>query len=84
MRRRLNGQGLPHHPHGGRSGFVWLSSAGNIDNVDPATFTLVSKAFANTVVRMAFDNKIMSASSDYVTKTKPTLKAGTSRRFPAK
>ena len=61
--------------------FRWCD---NIDNVDPANFTLVSKAFANTVARMAFDTKIMSASNDFVTKTKPTIKGGTSRKFPAK
>jgi Peptidase family M28/PA domain len=61
--------------------FRWCD---NIDNVDPANFTLVSKAFANTVARMAFDTKIMSASNDYVTKTKPKLTAGGSRRFPNK
>ena len=61
--------------------FRWCD---NIDNVDPANFTLVSKAFANTVARMAFDTKVMSASNDYVTKTKPTLTGGTSRKFPAK
>src|SRR3954451_16611178 len=61
--------------------FRWCD---NIDNVDPANLTLVSKAFANTVARMAFDTKIMSASNDYVTKTKPTLKGGTSRAHPAK
>jgi hypothetical protein len=33
---------------------------------------------------MAFDTKVMSASNDYVTKAKPTLKGGTSRKFPAK
>jgi len=61
--------------------FRWCD---NIDNVDPANFTLVSKAFANTVARMAFDTKIMSASNDYVTKTKPKLTAGGSRKFPNK
>ena len=61
--------------------FRWCD---NIDNVDPANFTLVSKAFANTVARMAFDTKIMSASNDYVTKTKPAIKGGAARRFPAK
>src|SRR3954470_18090139 len=38
-----------------------------------ANFTLVSKAFANTVALMAFDTKIMSASNDYVAKSKPKL-----------
>jgi hypothetical protein len=61
--------------------FRWCD---NIDNVDPANLTLVSKAFANTVARMAFDTKIMSASNDFVTKTKPTIKGGASRTRPAK
>ena len=61
--------------------FRWCD---NIDNVDPANMTLMSKAFANTVVRMAFDNKVMSASNDYVAKTKPKLAGGSSRRFPAR
>jgi hypothetical protein len=60
--------------------FRWCD---NIDNVDPKNFTLVSKAFANTVVQMAFDNKIMSASNDYLAKTKPKVTGGSSRRFPA-
>jgi Zn-dependent M28 family amino/carboxypeptidase len=60
--------------------FRWCD---NIDNVDPANFTLMSKAFANTVVRMAFDNKVMSASNDYIAKTKPKVKGGESRRHPA-
>jgi hypothetical protein len=61
--------------------FRWCD---NIDNVDPANFTLVSKAFANTVARMAFDTKVMSASNDYVTKSKPKIGAGASRGHPAK
>jgi Zn-dependent M28 family amino/carboxypeptidase len=61
--------------------FRWCD---NIDNVDPANFTLMSKAFANTVVRMAFDNKVMSASNDYLAKTKPKVKGGESRRLPAR
>jgi Zn-dependent M28 family amino/carboxypeptidase len=60
--------------------FRWCD---NIDNVDPNNFTLVSKAFANTVVRMAFDTKIMSSSSDFNSKA-PKDKASTSRRFVAK
>jgi hypothetical protein len=61
--------------------FRWCD---NIDNVDPANFTLVSKAFANTVARMAFDTKVMSASNDYVTKSKPKVTASGSRRRPAR
>jgi hypothetical protein len=41
--------------------FRWCD---NIDNVDPGNFELMSKAFANTVVRMAFDNKVMSSSNN--------------------
>jgi Zn-dependent M28 family amino/carboxypeptidase len=61
--------------------FRWCD---NIDNVDPDNLTLMSKAFANTVVRMAFDTKIMSASNDYLTKSKPKVTGGTSRRFVAR
>ncbi len=61
--------------------FRWCD---NIDNVDPANFTLVSKAFANTVARMAFDNKVMSASNDYVAKSKPKLGGGASRKLAAR
>jgi hypothetical protein len=43
----------------------------------------MSKAFANTVVQMAFDNKVMSASNDYIAKSKPKVTGGASRRFPA-
>src|SRR3954469_15537170 len=61
--------------------FRWCD---NIDNVDPANLTLMSKAFANTVVQMAFDTKVMSASNDYVTKTKPKLTGAGSRARPAR
>jgi Peptidase family M28/PA domain len=40
------------------------------DNVDADNLTLMSKAFADTVVRMAFDTKIMSSSNGIVTKKK--------------
>jgi hypothetical protein len=33
---------------------------------------------------MAFDTKVMSASNDYVTKSKPKIGAGASRGHPAK
>jgi hypothetical protein len=45
--------------------------------------TLVSRAFANTVVRMAYDTKIMSASNDYVTHYKRKLTAEGARGRPA-
>jgi Zn-dependent M28 family amino/carboxypeptidase len=61
--------------------FRWCD---NIDNVDPDNFTLMSKAFANTVVQMAFDTKVMSASNDYVSQTKPKVTGGTSRRLVAR
>jgi hypothetical protein len=60
--------------------FLWCD---NLDNNDPRVLTFMSKAFANTVVRMAFDNKVMSASNNYVTKPKlPSSDA--SRRFATK
>jgi hypothetical protein len=44
----------------------------------------VSKAFANTVVRMAFDTKVMSASNNLVYNKKLPIAGETSRRFVAK
>jgi Zn-dependent M28 family amino/carboxypeptidase len=45
--------------------FRWCD---NLDNNDPEVLTFMSKAFADSVIRMAFDTKVMSASNDYVTK----------------
>ena len=59
--------------------FRWCD---NLDNNDPEVLTFMSRAFANMVVQMAFDTKIMS-SSDH-TSTGSTSQAKTSRRFPAK
>jgi hypothetical protein len=61
--------------------FRWCD---NIANVNQANFTLMSKAFASTVVQMAFDNKIMSASNDYVAKSKPIVTGGVARGSVAK
>jgi hypothetical protein len=61
--------------------FVWCD---NLSNNDPRVLTFMSKAFANTVVRMAFDNKVMSASNNAVYKPKLPVTSGTSRRFAAK
>jgi len=61
--------------------FRWCD---NLDNVDPDNLTLMSKAFANTVVRMAFDTKIMSASNDYIAKSKPKVTGGVARKFPVR
>jgi hypothetical protein len=59
--------------------FLWCD---NLSNNDPAVLTFMSKAFANTVVRMAFDNNVLSASNNPV--YKPKLTAQGSRRYPAK
>jgi len=61
--------------------FRWCD---NLENVDPDNLTLMSKAFANTVVRMAFDTKVMSASNDYVAKSKPKVTGGVARKFPVR
>src|SRR4051794_5439722 len=53
------------------------------ENLDMVNMTLVSRAFANTVVRMAYDTKIMSASNDYVAHYKPKLSAEGARGRPA-
>jgi hypothetical protein len=47
--------------------FLWCD---NLSNNDPAVLTFMSKAFANTVVQMAFDTKVMSASTSVVFKKK--------------
>jgi hypothetical protein len=44
----------------------------------------MSKAFANTVVRMAFDTKVMSASDNTVDSSKQPIAADGSRSHPAK
>jgi hypothetical protein len=59
--------------------FLWCD---NLSNNDPAVLTFMSKAFANTVVRMAYDNNVMSASNNPV--YKPSATSETSRRFVAK
>ncbi len=43
--------------------FLWCD---NLSNNDPTVLTFMSKAFANMVVQMAFDTKIMSASGNAV------------------
>jgi hypothetical protein len=59
--------------------FRWCD---NLSNNDPQVLTFMSRAFANQVVQMAFDTKVMSASNNAV--YKPKLPIGTSRRFVAK
>jgi hypothetical protein len=61
--------------------FLWCD---NLDNNDPDVLTFMSKAFANTVVRMAFDTKIMSASNNLNYKPKLPIAAEVGRRFTAK
>src|SRR5918912_650370 len=45
--------------------FLWCD---NLSNNDPDVMTLVSRAFANQVVQMAFDTKVMSSSDNTVYK----------------
>jgi Peptidase family M28/PA domain len=60
--------------------FRWCD---NLDNNDPEVLTFMSKAFADMTVRMAFDNKVMSASNNAVFKPK-LPESEPSKRFPAK
>ena len=61
--------------------FRWCD---NLSNNDPAVLTFMSRAFANTVVRMAFDTKVMSASNNFVSKPKLPISSEASRRFATK
>ena len=58
--------------------FLWCD---NLSNNDPAVLTFMSQAFANTVVRMAFDTKVMSASNDLNYKPKLPIASGAAKRF---
>ena len=57
--------------------FLWCD---NLSNNDPAVLTFMSKAFANTVVRMAFDSKVMSSSTNTDTRALSTT-GQSSKRF---
>jgi hypothetical protein len=61
--------------------FLWCD---NLSNNDPKVLTFMSKAFANMVVQMAFDTKVMSASSSVVYKKKLPIAGDVGRRFTAK
>jgi len=61
--------------------FLWCD---NLDNNDPQVLTFMSKAFADMVVRMAFDTKIMSASDNAVFNKKLPIASETTRRFVAR
>jgi Zn-dependent M28 family amino/carboxypeptidase len=58
--------------------FRWCD---NLSNNDPVVMTLVSKAFADMTVRMAFDTKIMSSSNSAVYPPKSAIAGETSRHF---
>ena len=61
--------------------FRWCD---NLSNNDPAVLTFISKAFASMVVQMAFDTKVMSASSSVVYKKKLPIAGEVGRRFSTK
>ena len=61
--------------------FRWCD---NLSNNDPGVLTFVSRGFANQVVHMAFDNKVMSASNNAVFKPKLGPGAELARGFVAK
>ena len=61
--------------------FLWCD---NLSNNDPNVLTFMSKAFANTVVRMAFDTKVMSASNNAVYNKKLPIASETTKRSSAK
>ena len=59
--------------------FLWCD---NLDNNDPKVLTFMSKAFANNVIRMAFDNTVMSASNtNQVSQPAVPASSKASRRF---
>jgi Peptidase family M28/PA domain len=60
--------------------FLWCD---NLSNNDQNVLTFMSKAFATMVVQMAFDTKVMSASTSVVYKKKLPI-ASEVRRHPAK
>jgi hypothetical protein len=59
--------------------FRWCD---NLDNNDPAVLTFMSKAFADMVVRMAFDTKVMSSSDNTVYSKKLAISSESSKRDP--
>ena len=58
--------------------FLWCD---NLDNNDFDVMTFMSKGFANMVLRMAFDTKVMSSSSNAVYKKRLPISLETSRHF---
>ena len=72
--------------------FRWCD---NLSNNDPQVLTFMSKAFANTTVRMAFDKTVMSSSGAQAAKARAAFKrrafaakrarsARAARRFPTR
>jgi len=61
--------------------FRWCD---NLSNNDPNVLEFMSKGFANAVVQMAFDNKVMSASNNAVYKPKLPTASEVTRRSVAK
>jgi hypothetical protein len=61
--------------------FLWCD---NLSNNDPTVLTFMSKAFANTVVQMAFDTKVMSASNNAVYNKKLPIASEATRKFVSK
>jgi Zn-dependent M28 family amino/carboxypeptidase len=61
--------------------FRWCD---NLSNNDPAVLTFMSKAFATMVVQMAFDTKVMSASSSVVYNKKLPIAGEVARGFSTK
>ncbi|HEY6828109.1 MAG TPA: M28 family peptidase [Gemmatimonadaceae bacterium] len=61
--------------------FLWCD---NLSNNDKTVLTFMSKAFANTVVRMAYDTKVMSASNNVVYNKKLPIAVEAGRRSVAR
>ena len=61
--------------------FLWCD---NLSNNDPNVLTFMSRGFANMVVQMAFDTKVMSASNNAVIKKKLPIAGEAARRFTTK
>jgi hypothetical protein len=61
--------------------FLWCD---NLSNNDATVLTFMSKAFANTVVQMAFDTKVMSASNNAVYNKKLPIASEATRKFVSK
>jgi putative aminopeptidase FrvX len=58
--------------------FRWCD---NLSNNDPNVLEFMSRGFANAVVQMAFDNKVMSASNNAVIKPKLPISGEVGRHF---